>query len=319
MENKSTRQLIEAANRKCEMRWKVLAFNPDEDNKLVKEFKDFDCIDCAVAKKREYLEKNPTHVVEIISESKAQRNEDKEFTIKLVTPFGKAKVCSWKAASVNDAVKEFLDANPAYRENKKGAVIAESAQRNEGNFKDDATSLKDAQIKLDRAKDELKEAIAQKDFNRQQRFKSDIKYYEDLIKHIKANPIKESSQKNEGKTLDDFSTREIANYIKTLKFSLPLNHPMSMNILGTKLKEKFGLSEKPHSIAIKALLDSMPKEYLESSQKNEALDEHELKAWLKSEHSRALKNIKNMAANDSSSFFKGYATALHEIQRKFGL
>ena len=57
----------------------------------------------------------------------------------------------------------------------------------------------------------------------------------------------------------------------------------------------------------------------ESSQKNEALDEHELKAWLKSEHSRALKNIKNMAANDSSSFFKGYATALHEIQRKFGL
>ena len=247
MENKSTRQLIEAANRKCEMRWKVLAFNPDEDNKLVKEFKDFDCIDCAVAKKREYLEKNPTHVVEIISESKAQRNEDKEFTIKLVTPFGKAKVCSWKAASVNDAVKEFLDANPAYRENKKGAVIAESAQRNEGNFKDDATSLKDAQIKLDRAKDELKEAIAQKDFNRQQRFKSDIKYYEDLIKYIKANPVKESSQKNE------------------------------------------------------------------------ALDEHELKAWLKSEHSRALKNIKNMAANDSSSFFKGYATALHEVQRKFGL
>ena len=44
MENKSTRQLIEAANRKCEMRWKVLAFNPDEDNKLVKEFKDFDYI-----------------------------------------------------------------------------------------------------------------------------------------------------------------------------------------------------------------------------------------------------------------------------------
>ena len=76
MENKSTKQLIEAANRKCEMRWRVLAFNPDEDNKLVKEFKDFDCIDCAVAKKREYLEKNPTHVVEIISESKAQRNEE---------------------------------------------------------------------------------------------------------------------------------------------------------------------------------------------------------------------------------------------------
>lgn len=54
------------------------------------------------------------------------KNEEKEFTIKLVTPFGKAKVCSWKANSVDAAVKEFLDANPAYRENKKGAVIAES-------------------------------------------------------------------------------------------------------------------------------------------------------------------------------------------------
>lgn len=58
-----------------------------------------------------------------------QKNQDKEFIIKVVTPFGKAKVCSWKAASVNDAVKEFLDLNPAYRENKKGTVIAESLQK----------------------------------------------------------------------------------------------------------------------------------------------------------------------------------------------
>ena len=57
----------------------------------------------------------------------------------------------------------------------------------------------------------------------------------------------------------------------------------------------------------------------ESSRKNEALDEKSLKDYLAKEHSRALKNIKNIAANDSSSFFKGYATALHEIQRKFGL
>lgn len=80
-ESMSTKQLLEAANRKCEMRWKVLAFNPAEDNKLVKEFKDFDCIDCAVAKKREYLEKNPTHIVEVISESKTQKNEEQ---VKLV-------------------------------------------------------------------------------------------------------------------------------------------------------------------------------------------------------------------------------------------
>lgn len=69
----------------------------------------------------------------IVAES-AQKNEEKEFTIKLVTPFGKAKVCSWKANSVDAAVKEFLDANPAYRENKKGAVIAESAQKNEATY-----------------------------------------------------------------------------------------------------------------------------------------------------------------------------------------
>lgn len=62
---------------------------------------------------------------DFINES-SQKNEEKEFTIKLVTPFGKSKVCSWKANSVDAAVKEFLDANPAYRENKKGAVIAES-------------------------------------------------------------------------------------------------------------------------------------------------------------------------------------------------
>ena len=67
----------------------------------------------------------------VIFKESAQKNEEKEFTIKLVTPFGKAKVCSWKANSVDAAVKEFLDANPAYRENKKGAVIAESAQKNE--------------------------------------------------------------------------------------------------------------------------------------------------------------------------------------------
>ena len=73
-----------------------------------------------------------------INEEFLQKNEDKEFTIKLVTPFGKAKVCSWKAASVNDAVKEFLDANPAYRENKKGTVIAESLQKNE-DFKNPKT------------------------------------------------------------------------------------------------------------------------------------------------------------------------------------
>lgn len=70
------KKLLEQATRKCEMRWKVLAFNPKEDNKLVKEFNDFDCIDCAQAKKREYLEKNPEHIVEIIAESTQMNGAD---------------------------------------------------------------------------------------------------------------------------------------------------------------------------------------------------------------------------------------------------
>lgn len=224
------KQLLEKANRKCEMRWRVFAFDPAKDNELVHTSKDaFDCIKMAGEYKMDLAKKHPDYVIEIIAESKeqrneadkmflkkiedvlhrynlpsakivderkvdnthyiykidvnltdyakflqkdvidfdkvkkdnalkalsfltidgiypqrnsqsilmqvnfhkgkpesAQKNEEKEFTIKLVTPFGKAKVCSWKANSVDAAVKEFLDANPAYRENKKGAVIAES-------------------------------------------------------------------------------------------------------------------------------------------------------------------------------------------------
>ena len=78
-----------------------------------------------------YTEQDIIDELKIHKYESSQKNEEKEFTIKLVTPFGKAKVCSWKANSVDAAVKEFLDANPAYRENKKGAVIAESAQKKE--------------------------------------------------------------------------------------------------------------------------------------------------------------------------------------------
>ena len=104
-ESMSTKQLVEAANRKCEMRWKVLAFDPTEDNKLVKEFKDFDCIDCAAAKKREYLEKNPTHIVEIISESKTQKNESRNWKVivELSSPD------NMNNADVEDAVEYYLD------------------------------------------------------------------------------------------------------------------------------------------------------------------------------------------------------------------
>ena len=39
------KQLLEKANRKCEMRWRVFAFDPAKDNELVHTSKDaFDCI-----------------------------------------------------------------------------------------------------------------------------------------------------------------------------------------------------------------------------------------------------------------------------------
>ena len=318
MENKSTKQLIEAANRKCEMRWKVLAFNPDEDNKLVKEFKDFDCIDCAVAKKREYLEKNPTHVVEVISESKALRNEDKEFTIKLVTPFGKAKVCSWRAASVNDAVKEFLDANPAYRENKKGAVIAESCeQKNEALYKIAKTNKEKEEILAKIEKDPSLKLVSID--NVVSGWKDNKNGIPIAQYNTRITYKKESSQKNEGfyKYIDDVPTEEIAKALKELGIKEP--YATQKAKIADKLAKHFGLRRIPTPIEMVPVLNALPYFKDESSQKNEALDEHELKTWLNSEHSRALKNIKNMAANDSSSFFKGYATALHEIQRKFGL
>ena len=69
------RQLIEAANRKCEMAWKVYSYNPEKDNELVDTSKAFDCIAAAQAHKREILEKNPNYTVEIVAES-AQKNED---------------------------------------------------------------------------------------------------------------------------------------------------------------------------------------------------------------------------------------------------
>lgn len=56
---------------------------------------------------------------------------------------------------------------------------------------------------------------------------------------------------------------------------------------------------------------------LEEDYKEETLDQKMLKDYLSKEHTKALQNIKNMSADDTDSFYKGYATAIHEIQRKF--
>ena len=56
---------------------------------------------------------------------------------------------------------------------------------------------------------------------------------------------------------------------------------------------------------------------LEEDYKEEILDQKRLKDYLSKEHSKALQNIKDMSADDADSFYKGYATAIHELQRKF--
>jgi hypothetical protein len=51
--------------------------------------------------------------------------EKQEFVIKTITPFGRAKICTWIADDSSTAIKEFIAKNPAYADNKKGTVIAE--------------------------------------------------------------------------------------------------------------------------------------------------------------------------------------------------
>lgn len=347
-ESMSTKQLLEAANRKCEMRWKVLAFNPAEDNKLVKEFKDFDCIDCAVAKKREYLEKNPTHIVEVISESKTQKNEtkltDKEKQLakqlgievkKSLTyqevhspnfkprkgnfiSLNKLKDGTFEATISTDAGawhnygnKTYPDLKTAYDTVKRAysypVVVYESAQKNE------------EQVKLVVKQTHPSKVIDTKIFNSREDL---LKYKQKYKKDYDAGKIAfntyavESSQKNE---VEDFKSGEIACLDDGRKVEIISKSP---GLAGHgnynpayvyKVKALYGSG---HMFSIE---DYKLAKCNESSQKNEALDEKSLKDYLAREHSRALKNIKNMAANDSSSFFKGYATALHEVQRKFGL
>lgn len=148
-------------------------------------------------------------------------------------------------------------------------ITESKAQRNEGNFKDDATSLKDAQVKLNRAKDELKEAIAQKDFSRQQRFKSDIKYYEGLIKYIKANPVKESAQKNEAKivNMSNACSMQNINHLSDEQMAIQYKVPIDA------WKRAKALFKSQQS----STYGNKPKDFvnfntmkLESSQKNEA-------------------------------------------------
>lgn len=69
------KQLLEKANRKCEMQWRAYAYDPEKDNELVKTSDTFDCIDCAMQFKRDYLAKHCNHIVQIVAESKSVKSK----------------------------------------------------------------------------------------------------------------------------------------------------------------------------------------------------------------------------------------------------
>lgn len=75
------KQLVEKASQKNEMRWRVYAYDPAKDNKLVHTSKDFENIEQASAEKLELLKKNPDYTIELIAESKKQKNEAETITI----------------------------------------------------------------------------------------------------------------------------------------------------------------------------------------------------------------------------------------------
>lgn len=82
-----------------------------------------------------------------------------------------------------------------------------------------------------------------------------------------ATAVSESTQKNEGKSLDDISTKEIAAFLKTLGKDRKYLRTHDSEI-GAALQKQFKLSYKPNSIELGNLFDTMPKEYLESTQNN---------------------------------------------------
>lgn len=75
------KQLLEKANKNENMQWRVYAFDPEQDNKLVYTSKVFDCICQAQKDKLLQLDKHPNYTVEISTmrvEESAQKNESSE-------------------------------------------------------------------------------------------------------------------------------------------------------------------------------------------------------------------------------------------------
>ena len=168
------RDLLSKANRKHEMRWKVLVFDPKKDNELVDEFKDFECIDCAAAKKRELLEKHPDKTIEIIAESINRKTEaGKEIKVgnqRFYTTNDNGIIFVRKIAPYDDADYYYA----VYDPQKVRLVFTQSGGKNK----------QASMVKYNDTAKQIEE-IAKKLI--------------ELNKHIQPKMVHESSQKNEGK------------------------------------------------------------------------------------------------------------------------
>ena len=168
------RDLLSKANRKHEMRWKVLVFDPKKDNELVDEFKDFECIDCATAKKRELLEKHPDKTIEIIAESINRKTEaGKEIKVgnqRFYTTNDNGIILVRKIAPYDDADYYYA----VYDPQKVRLVFTQSGGKNK----------QASMVKYNDTAKQIEE-IAKKLI--------------ELNKHIQPKMVHESSQKNEGK------------------------------------------------------------------------------------------------------------------------
>lgn len=104
------KQLLEKATRKTEMRWRVLAFDPEQDNKLVHTSKNtFDCIKMAGEYKMDLAKKNPNYIIEIIAESKEKKKIDtKVFDIDFSKPDATSKLQKFKQEGIS-AFENFLN------------------------------------------------------------------------------------------------------------------------------------------------------------------------------------------------------------------
>lgn len=286
-------RLIEKATQKSEMRWKVYAFDPEKDNAPVGTPKAYDCICKAGTAKMEILKDHPNYIVEIIAES-AQKNESQIFIVEFNyddnAPGQARGQCQVKANSEKEAIekaKKYYSKKGRtglydFRVNKHGTkysndVMIESKQKNEGRPQIGDTVKYTSHARQTSGSGKIVKVYRDYgnnlwvDLDVKDRYGKPISLLANRMKQTSYHSFEyfgESRQKNEGKTIDDISTRELGKCLKEYRAKVGKNKILqnsSMEI-ANEFQRYFGLSKKPSFSQIREILDNMPKEYLEAAQ-----------------------------------------------------